>query len=214
MSIEPTTQRARVGRGVPLSPDEIDTARALLENGYRYATVASSIGRAEGSVRRHLPGYECATRGAQGRGIPLRPDELDRARALLEGGATYAAVARALGRSSGAIRGHFPEFGAASGRTGLGYRIPPEVLEEAEALLATGCSYVEVGRTLGHSPEAFRVRFPGMGWTRAQCGEHRQLLGEAADLLGLDWSPRYRDFQRHERCLPVAPAYAVRGVGV
>jgi DNA-binding CsgD family transcriptional regulator len=52
--------------------------------------------------------------------------------------------------------------------------VPPVTVEElarADALLADGCSYAEVARTLGRSTSPFRRSFPGRGWTTEQAIE-------------------------------------------
>jgi IS30 family transposase len=44
-------------------------------------------------------------------------------------------------------------------------------ITRAAALLDDGCSYYEVGRTLGRHDTTIRKHFPGRGWTRTQCGQ-------------------------------------------
>lgn len=76
-------------------------------------------------------------------------------------------------------------------------KLSTEQLELAEQLLEDGCSYAEVARTVGVTPPCLMRRFPGRGWTPRQAGEHRQLLGEAVEILDLNWIPEYRSMQRY-----------------
>lgn len=41
--------------------------------------------------------------------------------------------------------------------------------DRAALLLGDGCSYTDVGRTLGRHPRSIARHFPGMGWDREQC---------------------------------------------
>ena len=51
-------------------------------------------------------------------------------------------------------------------------RLRSDELQRAEQLLNDGCSYADVARTLGRSPQAIRYHFPGRGWTFIQCGQY------------------------------------------
>lgn len=42
-------------------------------------------------------------------------------------------------------------------------------------LLDDGCSFTEVGRTLGRSPATICRRFPGRGWSATECGRFSRL---------------------------------------
>lgn len=47
-------------------------------------------------------------------------------------------------------------------------RLTVEELARAEELLDDGCSFAEVGRTLGRDMRTIRHHFPGRGWTPEQ----------------------------------------------
>lgn len=66
-------------------------------------------------------------------------------------------------------------------RAGISQPLTAGPLSEAEkelalGLLADGCSYGEVGRTLGRPTETIRRRFPGYGWDRATTDAFSALL--------------------------------------
>lgn len=61
----------------------------------------------------------------------------------------------------------------------------PVELEQAEAMLADGCSIREVARTLERAPALIWRRFRGRGWSRAQCIEWQELLRRASRELGI-----------------------------
>ncbi|HEY9315813.1 hypothetical protein [Williamsia sp.] len=46
----------------------------------------------------------------------------------------------------------------------------PEQIDAARKLLEDGCSYREVGRTLGVSRNRVRTELPGFGWTYREAG--------------------------------------------
>lgn len=52
----------------------------------------------------------------------------------------------------------------------------PELLKQAEALLADGASQREVQRTTGLARETIRKHFPGKGWTQKQGGDFAALI--------------------------------------
>lgn len=54
-----------------------------------------------------------------------------------------------------------------------GFRWTPELHERADRLLADGCSFREVARTLGCHYMTVNNRFPGRGWTYRQAGAFR-----------------------------------------
>lgn len=43
-------------------------------------------------------------------------------------------------------------------------------ISRASALLADGCSYMEVARTVGRDRSTLRRQFPGHGWSPSMCG--------------------------------------------
>lgn len=55
-------------------------------------------------------------------------------------------------------------------------RFTPEEIEWVEIMLADGCSYTEIGRTLGRHSKVIRNRWPGFGWTCDQGIEYRSML--------------------------------------
>ncbi len=65
-------------------------------------------------------------------------------------------------------------------RIALGLAVPrprwsPDEQQRALAMLADGASLWEVARTLGRDYETIWLRFRGMGWTRQQCNEYREI---------------------------------------
>jgi len=50
-------------------------------------------------------------------------------------------------------------------------RFTPEEIEIVEAMFADGCSYHEIGRTLGRFDATIRQKWPGRGWTHEQIFE-------------------------------------------
>lgn len=52
----------------------------------------------------------------------------------------------------------------------------PEELERAQQLLDDGCSYAEVGRTLGRAARTLRNHFPNQGWDEETMREHLAAL--------------------------------------
>lgn len=50
-------------------------------------------------------------------------------------------------------------------------RLTPAELARADELLSDGCSFAEVGRTLGRDTRTIRHNFPGRGWTKEQTFE-------------------------------------------
>lgn len=79
-------------------------------------------------------------------------------------------------------------------RSEMGIAQPPSgpPLTDAEKaraaqLLADGCSYTDVGRTLGRHPHSLRRHFPGMGWERQQCGEFSALMRRANEMQQRVW---------------------------
>lgn len=56
-------------------------------------------------------------------------------------------------------------------------RVPlnEDELTLAKKLLVGGCSYSEVGRTLGRSPSAVRNNIPGYGWPQSGAGHFWRL---------------------------------------
>jgi DNA-binding CsgD family transcriptional regulator len=69
---------------------------------------------------------------------------------------------------------------------------PLSEAEKAQAalLLGDGCSYADVGRTLGRHPNSIRRHFPGMGWEREQCGQLAVLSRRANERLAEVWGTR------------------------
>ncbi|WP_187589073.1 helix-turn-helix transcriptional regulator [Gordonia sp. OPL2] len=57
-------------------------------------------------------------------------------------------------------------------------RLTQEQLDTAERLLAEGASYVEAAQTVGCTPKPLRRRFPGRGWTFAECGRWARWLAK------------------------------------
>jgi DNA-binding CsgD family transcriptional regulator len=64
--------------------------------------------------------------------------------------------------------------------------------EKAQAgmLLGDGCSYADVGRTLGRHPNSIRRHFPGRGWEREQCGQLAVMSRRANERLAEVWGAR------------------------
>ena len=88
--------------------------------------------------------------------------------ALTRRGLTTAEVAAAVGISTRQVVRHRERAGISRGNP------PPyseEELQRARALLEAGCSYSEVGRTLGREPKAIARRYPGYGWTKREGAE-------------------------------------------
>lgn len=82
-------------------------------------------------------------------------------------------------------------------RAHMGIAKPPSgpPLSDAEKvrageLLADGCSYSDVGRTLGRTPNSIRRHFPGMGWEREQCGQLAFMTRKANVRLAEVWGTR------------------------
>ena len=63
----------------------------------------------------------------------------------------------------------------ARARTGTarpyGHRMTPEQITRAGELLADGCSFKEVGDSLGFCGWTIARHFPGRGWTESQAGK-------------------------------------------
>ena len=51
-----------------------------------------------------------------------------------------------------------------------------EQIRRAQELLADGCNFAEVARTVNASYHQIFHRFPGQGWTNRQCHEHLAVL--------------------------------------
>lgn len=56
--------------------------------------------------------------------------------------------------------------------SGPGIPLTEAEIARAAELLADGCSYHEVARTLGRGPKAIKHRFPGLSWTPHQISAH------------------------------------------
>ncbi len=55
--------------------------------------------------------------------------------------------------------------------------------EVAERLIAEGCSYSEVARTIGRSHATVAKRFPGHAWSPKECGQFRAALRRANERM-------------------------------
>lgn len=53
-------------------------------------------------------------------------------------------------------------------------------IHTAEAMFDDGCSFAEVGRTIGRATGTVAKHWPGRGWTKAQCGEWAALIRKLA----------------------------------
>lgn len=101
---------------------------------------------------------------------PMSKAELERAEQMLNDGASYCAIGRALGRTDGTIAKYFPGRGWRPGNPGM----RPDELKRAEQMLDDGASYHDVAKTLGRHPTTISARFPGRGWPTSRGHEMRK----------------------------------------
>lgn len=106
----------------------------------------------------------------------------EKIRLFTEEGRSAAWIAEVLG---------IAERNVVQGRRALGIQQPvpswpwtPEQLQLAHNLVEDGCSYAEVGRTLGCDSEVVSRRFPGYGMSGTVLGNGRYL--RMAQELGLE----------------------------
>lgn len=64
---------------------------------------------------------------------------------------------------------------------------PDEILH-VEIMLADGCSYTEIGRTVGRSANVIARRWPDRGWTSIQAGEFRRLTQRLETIIDERWA--------------------------
>lgn len=63
----------------------------------------------------------------------------------------------------------------------LAPRLTPEQHEQARQLIDDGASYKEVARTIGCANTTVAKRFPGRGWTLAECGRWGRFLDKTRE---------------------------------
>lgn len=59
--------------------------------------------------------------------------------------------------------------------------LTPAQIHRARQLLDDGASYKEVARTIGCANKSVRYRFPGRGWTLAECGRWGRFLDKTRE---------------------------------
>ena len=103
--------------------------------------------------------------------VPMSAEEIAKAGEMLDAGASYCAVGKALGRHECTIAKYFPNRGWKQGNPGLS----TETLSRIEGMLDDGASYNEIARTLGITVGTIAKHFPGRGWPLSRGAERRKL---------------------------------------
>lgn len=98
----------------------------------------------------------------------LEPDRDARIATLTRQGMSAAQIAVRVGVTKRTVQ-------RARNRTGTtrphGHRMTPEQITRAGELLADGCSFKEVGDSLGFDGVTIAYHFPGRGWTKSQASK-------------------------------------------
>ena len=101
----------------------------------------------------------------------LTPDELERAKELLELGRSYNSAARTIGCTGATLWYHFRGIHPRRWQP-----LSDDDRRTAQRMLDDGASASEVGRTLGVTPRAILNHFPGRGWSQDQTTDHQRAL--------------------------------------
>lgn len=73
------------------------------------------------------------------------------------------------------------------------HRFTPEEVARIEAMLDDGCSYSEIGRTVGRHERTISNRWPGRGWTKEQAAELKAAKSRTRKALREMGDPRWKD---------------------
>lgn len=95
----------------------------------------------------------------------MKADRLERVKHMTAEGMSASLIAERLGVTKRSVQRYRRESGCARP---YAHRMTTEDIATAGRMLEDGCSYEEVGRTLGFHGHSIAYHLPGRGWTHAQ----------------------------------------------